>query len=1077
MKNKIRVATGPASTSSASLPRFAIMLRHRRTARRWPVALAVLLCLAAAGFLFAPGAFAAEPPPAKPVPKPLAKPVAKKPAPKIDKATREAMNAMTPAQTDGLFLVLDLSETPSASTATNKAQVGAIPFTVPALAKDFLDLRQAQWKGWENDFPWSHESPRPTQPRDPQMPLLRVPTADYIAAHVLAVADDDAALTPAFTLRLGNVPHTGNEQAVQFDFPGCVPRRSEAAKADASSLVKVAGENLSYVRVPLTFAFAQDMNPAKPIEIEVTKEIRLARRNPDPNRYRYRPLGLPSGVRLAALTLEKSPLQMRVSSAEVAHAFVEPQRPTFQILLTNITTTAQSFALTVQAVHLGGTKIEMQRTGRIEPGQAAEISVPLAVTLRGYHDLTVTLADGGGRVLLRRETSFALLPPDTRQHRAESPFGTYYFGGAHYTERNADKTGPLYVKLGMRYGMFGNSEAGARKKYGLVKGNKPQITGAKKGVEGFEKVLADNPDLPPLALIFHETSISGNHITRIPDLFTDRTYTLTAGEETRFKDLWDSAVAVAQAMRAKHPAVKLALGNGPLPTKEEFLRRKFPAALFDSLGNESLGAGIPPEAQPPNWLANNASLWMDRQLLDSYGYADKPVSQCHEVCYPSTNPGNLDFTTQADYFVRHALHSLAWGVPAFRPGILTDVGGNYRWSHWGASGFCHAIPEMNVKPSFVAFATMTLQLDGAKFVRAVPLGSPALYGVEFVRPDRSQLLALWTLRGERPLTLTLDGNAAWKLVDDQANEKALAVAGGKLVVTLTPSPIYLTGTGRVTSATAGAPVYRDKPEGKVSPLAPLDSLQDWKMEAGRNLELEYYDPMTPRRKGEFGFEPVTDFDGEHGALRVTPKPVTSGKPTMPMYAVLAHKTGIPVPGTPTEIGLWINGNAGWGRVIFELTDASGQRWISIGAQAKADPATVLPPEVLEHFPSPGVGDWNTQDAFGVSRINFDGWRYVAFPLPGDYPGEGYGWPANSQWRWDKDGKVHHPFTLRKLVVELNEKVLHLKTYAPVPRPEIYLKDLVVAQGDTVLVKAIVPENSPVAKPGGTQASRGLGAGE
>lgn len=196
-----------------------------------------------------------------------------------------------------------------------------------------------------------------------------------------------------------------------------------------------------------------------------------------------------------------------------------------------------------------------------------------------------------------------------------------------------------------------------------------------------------------------------------------------------------------------------------------------------------------------------------------------------------------------------------------------------------------------------------------------------------------------------------------------------------------------------------------------------------------------------------------------------------------MYAVLAHKTGIPVPGTPTEIGLWINGNAGWGRVIFELTDAAGQRWISIGAPAKADPATVLPQEVLEHFPSPGVGDWNTQDAFGVSRINFDGWRYVAFPLPGNYPGEGYGWPANSQWRWDKDGKVHHPFTLRKLAVELNEKVLHLQTYAPVQRPEIYLKDLVVAQGDTVLVKAIVPENSPVAKPGGPQASRGLGAGE
>ena len=66
--------------------------------------------------------------------------------------------------------------------------------------------------------------------------------------------------------------------------------------------------------MPTTFAFAQDMDPASPLEIEVTKEVRLARRNPDPARYRYRPLGLPSGVRIAAITLEKSPLQMCVTS-------------------------------------------------------------------------------------------------------------------------------------------------------------------------------------------------------------------------------------------------------------------------------------------------------------------------------------------------------------------------------------------------------------------------------------------------------------------------------------------------------------------------------------------------------------------------------------------------------------------------------------------------------------------------------------------------------------------------------------------------------------------------------------------
>ena len=129
------------------------------------------------------------------------------------------------------------------------------------------------------------------------------------------------------------------------------------------------------------------------------------------------------------------------------------------------------------------------------------------------------------------------------------------------------------------------------------------------------------------------------------------------------------------------------------------------------------------------------------------------LTQCHEICYPNTNPGNLSLTTQADYFVRHALHSLAWGIPQIRMGIISDVGASYYYSNWGASGFVNAYPEMNVKPSFVALATMTWVLDGAKFNKVVDLGSPSLYGMAFDRPDGKHVLALWTIRGRRPVSL------------------------------------------------------------------------------------------------------------------------------------------------------------------------------------------------------------------------------------------------------------------------------------------------------------------------------------
>ena len=854
----------------------------------------------------------------------------------------------------------------------------------------------------------------------------------------------------------GRYGPSGNHQDVQYDFYSPVPRRGQVKEIAPGRVLQTPAGPLFHVRVPMDTAFAQDIPDF--IEIELTKEVRLARRRPDPNRYRFRPLGLPSGVRIAAITLEQSPLQLRVSSREIGHAFVEPQQPTFQVTLRNITSAAQEYNLTLQATHLDGSTTQTQRTGRVEANATAELSILVPTKKRGYHDLVVALGGPDKKTLLRRQTSFALLPPDTRKHRDRSPFGTYSFGGSHYTSRDHDAMGPLYVKLGMRYGMF-TAPPEVRKKYGLLKGNEPNIAN---GVAGYEKILAQHPDTPPAVLLFHETTISGRHCTRTADLFHDRpAYKLDASEEKKVEKLLAQAIQSAKAMRKKYPQVHIRLGNGALPTKEEFYRRKFPAELFDSAGNEAGMYGSLPEAQPPDWLTGNASLWMDRQLLDAYGYKDKAVTMCHEVCYPGTNPGNLNPATQADYFVRHALHALAWGLPEFRPGILTDVGGNYRNGFWGVSGFLRARPEYNVKPSFVAFATMTLVLDGAKFVRVLTTPSASLYVMEFKRPDGGHVYALWTIHGERPVKLKTTTEASWKLIDDQANEVAVKTSGNTIEVKASPSPVYLAGKGALTFVEAGQPEYSERPAGKKTLLSPLDRLDDWVVEEGRNPELEFYNFMIPRRRGDFAFEPVAAFEGRAKVLRVTPRAIKHGKDTMPMYTVLAHKKGIPVPGTPTEVGLWVNGNSSWGRMIFEFADATGQRWISIGAQ---EPGEInpwidngIPRDLLIKFPNPGINAWNTDGNWGHSRINFDGWRYLAMPMPGNYPGERYAWPASSQWRWDKDGVVHYPLTFKKLIVELPEKTLHVKQFAPVLRPAIYLKDLVVGRGDTVLIQTRADE--------------------
>ncbi len=261
--------------------------------------------------------------------------------------------SVTAIAEEPLFVPIDLA--PHANDHFEKpigkrqVEMGGVHFELPTGGNDHLSLRRAEWTGWKTDLPWSHENAVPAMLHDPRMPVLRVPVEDYTAAHVLAVADDDPNLTAAFTLRAGRYGRSGNEQDVQYDFSSPVPRRGQAKDVEPARTLQTPAGPLFHVRVPLDTAFAQDI--ASFIEIELTREVRLARRSPDPNRFRYRPLGLPSGVRLAAITLERSPLQMRVSSKEIGHAFVEPNQPTFQVSLRNITAAAQPYKLILTATH------------------------------------------------------------------------------------------------------------------------------------------------------------------------------------------------------------------------------------------------------------------------------------------------------------------------------------------------------------------------------------------------------------------------------------------------------------------------------------------------------------------------------------------------------------------------------------------------------------------------------------------------------------------------------------------------------------------------------------------------------
>src|SRR5204863_770495 len=93
---------------------------------------------------------------------------------------------------ESAYLPVDLTPfaqvMPSATAGPSETAVGGVPFELAA-GGGVVDLRKAQWIEQKQDPADYYENYEAGPPivHDPRMPLLRVPSVDYTAVHVLAV--------------------------------------------------------------------------------------------------------------------------------------------------------------------------------------------------------------------------------------------------------------------------------------------------------------------------------------------------------------------------------------------------------------------------------------------------------------------------------------------------------------------------------------------------------------------------------------------------------------------------------------------------------------------------------------------------------------------------------------------------------------------------------------------------------------------------------------------------------------------------------------------------------------------------
>jgi hypothetical protein len=124
------------------------------------------------------------------------------------------------------------------------------------------------------------------------------------------------------------------------------------------------------------------------------------------------------------------------------------------------------------------------------------------------------------------------------------------------------------------------------------------------------------------------------------------------------------------------------------------------------------------------------------------------------------------------------------------------------------------------------------------------------------------------------------------------------------------------------------------------------------------------------------------------------------------YTRLAHSEAEPAPGRPTAVGVWVKGDSGWGKIIFEIEDAAGALWMTEG---------------VWH-------DWP-----GDLAVCHDGWRFMSYPIDGNTTvpnvSPGARWTSTSPGR---KSTIQFPIKLVGLSVAMNRKALDLTEMKDAP---------------------------------------------
>ena len=870
----------------------------------------------------------------------------------------------------------------------------------------------------------------------------------YTRAWVLCAVDPDPAKDPVLTTRIARYVENGSGANQLADTVMTLPRGGEKPGEGIVQVGTVAGKGadgkpldvpLYLVEVPLKSGEILDLlMDGVPMNFEfIGKRWENFEQidnscKPDPKST--------SAVQVFGVTLEKAPFGMQMIQSQPSNIFHNDEKPETTVRLRAIAPCKGRVAWTIRDAADATAGQGTVDYAFSKAGETLDAVIPLRMAALGWYGLGIEIQDGAGKPVLVHPAAFALLGRDGRKARYESPFGTWWFDGAHNTPKDPAFAGPVMFKAGIRMVAWTSQSEKSMEPWFITKdsvgmpftfndlataadlakdpgaGERKKAAAIARAETAMDKAVQAYPHLREVT-VFHESGPDNSIPVELIGLKPELSDAQRAREK-RYADLLNLAGAF---FRERYPRLRLVVGNNSASASciAAVLRHGGNPDYIDAIGIEAPSQVFIPE-KLQEWAIQGSHIAKDTAKVISG--RDIPATGCYEFTYRSER--DMGEQQQAEWYARDVLIALANNFTRIGPGILFDTSTAYYNGLWGASGILRRGPHGYPKRAYVAYAVLTSVFDQAGARRQVPTGSTTLYALEAARADGQFAVALWAARGDAEFLVDFAGDTPVRVVDMYGRPASLQKTdGGKLTVTAGTSPAYILAGKPVRGI---ATVARSFPEDDVrarlsTVVAPFDQVATVTLDTDPFLDTPKVAPLQLpiRQRGEFELRQAVD-DQKGDCIELELKTDKDLGKYITEYTTLRLDAPAAVSGTPAGIGVWVKGNSNWGRVLFEIEDAEGEVWRSVG-----------------------TGGWGCDvlDWPGNAAVNFDGWNFVALPLRDtplfhDHsPG-----PVLEQWVSGGGNKtIDMPIKVRALIVEMNRQPLDLVDFKAAV-PVIRLKD-------------------------------------